>query len=274
MTHISTTATTNTPLRAAAEQALRSHWAGLRTYKRSRCQLGITLGYLESLGCSTVDSITPDHLMRLREWTYNNGSGPATVNIRLACLSVLGVKVTYCKPPRHRKWFLSPQEEERLYALALPNILRAFVSWTVSTGLRVEESLSLRWRDVDLTAYTVSVAGTKTDLSQATLPLSEEALDALAMVLSTACRPGDPIFAITYQTLRRLWEIAREALGLADIPTATLKSLRRSFARRAHLKGMPADVLRQYLRHGNIKTTMGYLWLVGGYSQDEMRKYL
>jgi hypothetical protein len=37
---------------------------------------------------------------------------------------------------------------------------------------------------------------------------------------------------------------------------------------------MPLDMLRQYLRHESIWTTMGYLRLVGGYDKDEMRKFL
>jgi hypothetical protein len=37
---------------------------------------------------------------------------------------------------------------------------------------------------------------------------------------------------------------------------------------------MPLDVLRQYLRHENIKTTEEYLRLTGGYSEAEMRRWL
>ena len=160
--------------------------------------------------------------------------------------------------------------------MPLPSPLLPFVLWTVATGLRIEETLRLRWRDVDLELGAVSVLGTKTDLSQAILPLSAEAVEVLRDYAreTMPLNPAAPVFDIAYPNLRYRWEVARKLLGLSDIPTATLKSLRRSFARRAHLKGMPVDVLRQYLRHSNLKTTQGYLYLVGGYSQDEMRRWL
>jgi hypothetical protein len=65
-----------------------------------------------------------------------------------------------------------------------------------------------------------------------------------------------------------------EFLGVSNVATATLKSLRRSFARRATLKGMPTDVLRQYLRHSDIKTTQGYLNLIGGYGLEEQARFI
>ena len=42
---------------------------------------------------------------------------------------------------------------------------------------------------------------------------------------------------------------------------ATLKALRRSAARYLTVGGMPLDILRQYLRHNSVATTMGYLRL-------------
>jgi integrase len=176
--------------------------------------------------------------------------------------------------PNHRKWYLSLEEEVRFKALNPPAPLGTFVAWTVATGLRVEETLALRWRDVDLEARTCAVPGTKTAMAQALLPISEEARDALRAHKPPTAQRGDPVFTVGYFTIAKQWQRVRVELGLQDVHTATLKSLRRSFARRAHLNGMPADVLRQYLRHGSLKTTMGYLHLVGGYSQDEMRKYL
>ena len=262
-------------LRAAADQALRGRWAGLRCYKRNKCQVGIAVRFLEGLGCEYVEDVTAGHLLQLRDWHLQAGLAIATLNVRLACLSTLGVHVTYYPPPRQRKWFLSAEEEIRFNAMQFLPPLPAFVMWTVATGLRVEESLALRWHDVDFKEGTVVVSGTKTDMSQAILPMSQEAHATLKdHALGTTVRPSDLVFDISYRKLRVRWEGARARLGLGDIPTATLKSLRRSFARRAHLRGMPVDVLRQYLRHGSLKTTQAYLWLVGGYSQDEMRRWL
>lgn len=120
----------------------------------------------------------------------------------------------------------------------------------------------------------VNVPGTKTEYAEATLPLSEEATGVLQKLEPSKHAPSEFIFPMAYLELRAEWQKCRRYLELEGVPTATLKALRRSFARRAHLKGMPIDVLRQYLRHNLLTTTQGYLHLVGGYNQDEMARYL
>jgi len=55
---------------------------------------------------------------------------------------------------------------------------------------------------------------------------------------------------------------------------ATLKAMRRTAVRHLTVNGMPTEMVRDYLRHSDIKTTMGYLHLVGGYSTEEQRRYL
>lgn len=263
-------------IRKAAEDAINGQWANVRSTARTKSQALISVSFLEQRGRQYLDEITDDDITALRDWSLQQGLAPSSVNCRMSALSVLGVKVRYCKLPRKRKWYLSPPDELQLLSLGLPPVLQSFVRWTVATGLRVEESLALRWMDIDLEAGTVRVSGTKTEMAEALLPLSQEAKGVLIewrKHLRTT-PPASRVFPVTYRGLWRLWEKARKQMGLQDVATATLKSLRRSFARRAHVNGMPIDILRQYLRHGNLKTTQGYLWLVGGYSQDEMRRYL
>lgn len=264
-------------IRKAAEDAIEGHWRKLRSYRRCKSQVLIGVKFLENLGRHYLDEVTEQDLVQFREWSFSTGLSAASVNCRLSCLSVLGIKVKYARLPKIRKWYLSQAEERQLYALGLEPLLLHFVRWTIATGLRIEESLALHWADVDLEAGTVRVPGTKTDLAEATLPLSDEAKRVLDewwqhQPRNTAQRV--PVFPIAYSCLRRQWQDARVKLGLQDVKTATLKSLRRSFARRAHVKGMPIDILRQYLRHGSLKTTQGYLYLVGGYNPDEMRRWL
>lgn len=57
------------------------------------------------------------------------------------------------------------------------------------------------------------------------------------------------------------------------MPRATLKAFRRSFARHATERGLPPDMLRQYLRHEHLATTAGYLKLVGGYTTEHLRPW-
>lgn len=260
-------------LTEALQVVERGLWRGLRTLSRNISQAHTSICILNGLGVQRADQVTPEILTKFQEISLRRCS-PATLRVRLSALRALGVNIPKDAGPKHRaprKWFLKPEDEARLAECpGLLPITRHFILWTVATGLRVEESLRLRWSDISLAEGLMAVPGTKTDGSAATLPLSEEARGVLARHVSWDAL----VFPIPYKLLRAQWEVAREFLGYRDVPTATLKALRRSFARRAHLKGMPADVLRQYLRHGSIKTTLGYLHLVGGYSQDEMRRWL
>lgn len=258
-------------------EVTRGRWRSMRTLRRNIYQANASIQILSSLGARYPEEVTPAILAKFREKSLGCCS-PATLNVRLSVMSALGVNVSSARqgytPPR--KWYLRPEDEERLGSCpGLLSVTRAFIAWTCATGLRVEESLRLTWRDVALGEGVVDVPGTKTLGSAARLPLSEEARAVLgACMRQPDVDPSAAVFPISYRALRQQWETARAFLGYSGVPTATLKSLRRSFARRAHLKGMPADVLRQYLRHSSLRTTMGYLHLVGGYSHDEMRRWL
>jgi integrase len=83
------------------------------------------------------------------------------------------------------------------------------------------------------------------------------------------------VFPITYTELNGVWQICRTHLAEQDNPLATLKALRRSAARYLHVtKGMPILLVRDYLRHSDVETTMEYLRLTGGINDAEYRRYL
>lgn len=83
------------------------------------------------------------------------------------------------------------------------------------------------------------------------------------------------LFPLSYKTLWTAWDDCRKALGLDDIPTATLKAIRRSFVRLRAGKGTPLPILQRMLRHRDPNTTMGYLRLTGGdFTTEEMRQWL
>ncbi len=165
----------------------------------------------------------------------------------------------------------APPVKERL-ATPTDLILADFIDWTVWTGLRVEESLRLRRSSFANGFRSVTVPGLKTLGSQATLPISSDAT-ALAKRIFAASSGDAPMFPISYYQLLRRWLAAMKAMEI-DHPMATLKALRRSAARYLTVGGMPLDILRQYLRHNSVSTTMGYLRLTGGYGENEMRRWL
>ena len=163
-------------------------------------------------------------------------------------------------------------------AVARANLRRLaladYIQWASATGLRIEESLNLRWSDIhqrgDRTL--VTVPGLKTHMAQATLPVSAEAA---AVLERRRALGGATVFGVPYHAMQREWVEARKVLGLEDPSVATLKALRRTAARSLHAtKGMPLDMTRQYLRHENVETTMGYLRLTGGYGEAEISRWL
>jgi integrase len=253
-------------------------WRGMRGRSTMEQQVRKAVDILRELGHTSPKSVTGADLAYMCDATVSRGCAPGTAAFRLSCLSAIGVKIPddfHFKVPKLPKWFLRPEDEARVPLVpGLAPVALHFIQWTVATGLRVEETLRVQANYVSSAIirvdgtprelYILNVPGTKTAGAQATIVLSDEAVEVLRRAGWPALRPTALVFDMPYKELRLEWLKVREFLGVSDVPTATLKALRRSYARRATLKGMPMDVLRQYLRHADIKTTEGYLKLVGG----------
>lgn len=230
--------------------------------------------------------ILPEHLKAaVRGWRKTSLS-PVTINRRVVCLSTLGYETRnlYTPMPKKLKWWLKPDQQETLTAWLLSRggrmdrMMVQYVTWTTQTGLRVEESLRLTRADfAELPSGRIimTAPGLKTSDAQATLPLSAEAEEVFRSRMGLNAAPDKRLFAVSYGRLAVKWRECKIVLGVEDNRNATLKALRRVAARNLHAsKGMPLDMVRTYLRHENIQTTMGYLRLTGGYGADEIARYL
>jgi integrase len=273
----------------------------MRTAGRSASQGRIGVEALQALIGEDVEveAVTTAQLRTIsRQWAAQ-GLSSASIVVRLNCLSAIGVNVKGCRPriAKKLKWWLDPESEEKIVAHLMERSedpTRAYttprrvalvhlIMWTTRTGLRIEESLRLTWDKIhrrtivdaegnERLRVTVTVPGTKTGMAQATLVLSPAAVEVLDGIKP---HPGRPIFDIPYDNAQHHWQRARLCLGLPDPTVATLKALRRSAARHLHsVKGMPLDLVRTYLRHESVNTTMGYLRLTGGYNEEEMARWL
>ena len=237
----------------------------------------------------TAQQVSRFHVQQATSDWYATGLSPATITKRLNCLSKLGVIIEGNKVhvPKQLKWHLKESDKLRVLGwlrawttagMWHPTDLLAFyIEWTTVTGLRIEETLRLTWGDFSQDFSAVSVPGLKTASSQATLPLGHKAQDVLVQLKAGAGLAIDSqrIFLTDYDELNAAWQEVRKHFGWQDDPTATLKALRRSAARYLHVDcGMPLDMVRQYLRHEGINTTLEYLRLTGGYGTEEMRRFL
>lgn len=193
-------------------------------------------------------------------------------------------------------WWLRPEMETKIIEWLRNNHehdLADYIEFVTHAGTRVEEALRLQRHHFDFTNNLITIPGTKTDLSYRTVPMFQTARDIawqrfgqggdniapmtylfnLAAANPEAGDDPDDVVKRNYKILRERWNKVRFAFGLMHINTATVKALRRTFARYASDKGMPTQLLQQYLGHDQIETTIGYLKLIGGYNLDVMRQY-
>lgn len=139
-------------------------------------------------------------------------------------------------------------------------------------ALRISEALALRWEHIDFEGETISVPGTKTASSKATIPL----MPALARELQAHReRQGRTSFlairsdALAFQTpsgkspgrrnALRAVQVAAEASGLVQEgqEAVGLHDLRHSMAANAFALGLTAPEVASLLRHSNPRVTLG-----------------
>lgn len=191
------------------------------------------------------------------------------------------------------KWWLRPELEAKVCAWLQSNddpSYADYVAFVTHSGLRVEEALRLQRHNFDFVKNLLTVPGTKTGLAHRVIPMFSAARDIAMRRFGDECPPMQYLFnfsplptdtdtvenivARNYRLLGGRWIKVRCAFGLHRTPTATVKALRRTFARYASDRGMPTEMLRDYLGHEKIETTQGYLRLVGGPNIEVMRKYV
>lgn len=276
-------------------------WKGMRKEPTYLCWVDAFQTAMQAY--PTMDAITYDVLVIHFDSLQVS---PATVYARVSTVSVLYQEakrhgyqgpvpvMPYPRVPRKLKWWLNPtQQQEAIQWLhqrintastltrSSPSFatwqdLRDYILWTTETGLRVEETLRLERSHFSTDTQgmpQVTIPGTKTAEAQATLPLSQEAWDlAMRRFYATTTGSATQLFPMTYLTLYRKWSAMTLALGWKD---ASLKALRRSYARARASKGCPLPQLAQLMRHRDINTTLEYLRLTGGqFGTQELRQWL
>lgn len=278
-------------LNEAVRRVLATRWRGLRTATHMADLATQAMESFASVARSSPDRMTlaglrADHVARAVTAWLAQGLAPSTINKRLVCAGVCGapVKGLFVNQPRQNKWWLTPEAKRKALSFCRAKrradyeVLADYIEWATTTGLRVEETLRLKASHItgwETGRLSVIVPGLKTTRAQATLPLTPEAAEVVSRRAGPRSDANTKLFPASYGTLKDLWATVRVHLGEKGNVTCTLKALRRSAARHLHVeKGLPLDMVRQYLRHSDIATTMEYLRLVGGYSEDEMRKYL
>jgi integrase len=223
-----------------------------------------------------LSSITTDSLDEWVSALKAKGNKPATINRKLAAVSAMfttakqrgGVAavphIPHQKTYKGRTRFLTQTEEVSLMsALSTPIAAasRAFTSLLIDTGLRCGELFALTAENVDLQRRELTVWESKGNVAR-TIPLTKRAHGLLNALLSADLQPGRRVFhGFTKFTYRYHWQEARARLGKLDDVQWVPHMLRHTCASRLVQGGAPLVVVKEWMGHGNIATTMLYAHL-------------
>ncbi|NCC61320.1 MAG: DUF4102 domain-containing protein [Verrucomicrobiae bacterium] len=159
----------------------------------------------------------------------------------------------WIKPMKHRKKEAAPEEN------AVTPYVTAAIRLLMLTGARVNEILSLKWKDVDFARKLIRLQESKT--GQKTIYLSAPALQ----VLNAIPRIEGNEYVICGQragahlvNIKDPWGEIRKNAGLEDV---RLHDLRHNFASTAVTAGHHLKVIGALLGHANTKTTERYAHL-------------
>jgi integrase len=280
-------------VRKAAELCLDKHWRGMRYYDSVRHVVMVMVEFFEGRGKPDMADLTLHDLDALVEARAAAGNAPSHILKYLNAYSVIAAKAPFygivvntlprptIKVPRKENWWMSPEDHRKAVAWLREddrNLLFAdLIDMIVYEGLRVEEALRLEPRHftgMDTAEPWIKAPGTKTKGSEAPIPLFPEAIPvAERSILRAEKNRWTKLFPINKRQVETSWNHVRRELGAENIPTATMKALRRTFAAYANSRGMPTATIQQVLRHQTITTTEGYLKLQGSRALDESRRY-
>ena len=170
-------------------------------------------------------------------------------------------------PKRHRVKkqkveYLTKDMEIELVDYLLVNEHREakdIVECLIDLGCRVSELLGLEKRYVDFDNNQINFNERKNDNAVA-VPMTKRVRD----ILSYHCydlKDFDRVFSLEYDQLNGIWQDARKSLGYADKKFYTLHLCRHTTASRLVQRGVPLLLVKDWLGHEDIKTTMIYAHL-------------
>jgi len=196
----------------------------------------------------------------------------ATVNREVACLKHIftkaiewgivkknpGRKVKLLQERNTRLRYLDEKEIGRVYDTCAAH-LRPIVIIALNTGMRKEEILSLRWKDVDFRSRTISILDTKNGESRE-IPMN----DIVNQTLVSTKRILDSPWVFCkrngkrYGNVRKAFEGARKRAGIVDF---RFHDLRHTFASHLVMAGVDLRTVQELLGHKSFEMTLRYAHL-------------
>lgn len=171
--------------------------------------------------------------------------------------------VKFFNPDNRRDRFLTREEEESLVA-EVPDWVRPAIRFSVNTGLRQGELVSLVWGQVDLGLKVVTVTAEKAKGKKLRrIPLNKAAIKAIG-TQPRAIAPETPVFPQVAEygteTLRQAFRRAAKRLKM-DERAISWHTLRHTFASRLVQAGVSLLTVKELLGHSTLVMVMRYAHL-------------
>ena len=258
---------TNVPtLKDAHDLTWRLHWSQQRGQKTHKVFCKAIFN--EFPPATPLTDITFDSILEAVEAWEDEGNGGQTVNHKVSHLSMMlktamdkgwidkMPKMVRRKPGRGRIRFINEGEEQRLLNACAElgfDELRDLVQVAIDTGFRRGELLQIAPSDLINGKIHLYDGETKSGKGRA-VPVTSR-VEAIIQRRGNGAR----VFSYSFATLRREWNLVREFMGLSEDKQFIVHMLRHTCATRLVQRGVPLPIVKEWMGHATITTTMRYV---------------
>ena len=230
---------------------------------------------IKAIGNLQVNKITKQHIKKLMDYhRFTRKNSKQVTNTKIGYLkTVLDEMVEdgfikdvsfprRLKEKKQKVHYLTKDMEIELLNYLTANEYREardIIECLIDLGCRVNELLNLEKRFVDFDNNQINFNDRKNDNAVA-VPMTYRVKDILTYHCSDL-KDFDKVFSLNYSELNAIWQKARKDLGYADKKFYTLHLCRHTCASRLVQRGCQLLLVKDWLGHEDIKTTMIYAHL-------------
>ena len=231
---------------------------------------------IKAIGNLQVNKITKQHIKKLMDYhRFTRKNSKQVTNTKVGYLKTVldeMVEDGFIKDvsfPRRLK-----EKKQKVHYLT-QDMERELISWLncmqrnreakdiieclIDLGCRVNELLNLEKRFVDFDNNQINFNDRKNDNAVA-VPMTNRVKSILRRYYREV-KDFDKVFSLNYSELNAIWQKARTDLGYADKKFYTLHLCRHTCASRLVQRGCQLLLVKDWLGHEDIKTTMIYAHL-------------
>jgi len=230
---------------------------------------------IKAIGNLPVNKITKQHIKKIMDYhRFTRKNSKQVTNIKVGYLKTVldemiedgfiqdvsfprrlkdkKQKVHYLTKDMEKKllWYFTDIEQKKA---------RDIVACLIDIGCRVNEFLGLEKRFVDYQNNQINFNERKNEQAVA-VPMTDRVQEVLKPYYE-CCNDTDKLFDVDYSWLNSIWQKVRKDLGYADKKYYTLHLCRHTCGSRLAQRGVPLLLIKDWLGHKDIKTTMIYAHL-------------